>query len=803
VTEPLQVGQFAIVDHEPVDCGPNGGIFHGKGPAGDRAELFVVAEGTTPAGEAFAGHVVSAIGQLVAQLDLSLTGTLRHAFAEAARNVLDWNRKSIAQHRVALGLSVFARRGHQAVIAQAGPSTVFHLRQGAVRAHVPDEGHAAPVGSLATAEPQLTRIEFGPGDRVLLLSTAALRYLDEEAIEGILRLPGEQALRELYYRVREARNVTVLLVEHPAAPEAEAEAEGAEVVIDATGGDASGRAPGGETAIQPSLFFTDDQHEWDLARARRQLEAVAERTRARAAIRQPEVQVLVLAAGDEAFLSRVEESRARASAARAALVSLALGAAKSVQTGAGGSGRGAGGRVTEGRASFARSLVPERLAPKPEPPASDAPLCEELAASQQATQRTTSAAYSVSFTGEGGFRARPLVRPRRRSTARWRSHGAIHERGALAAPAPPTWLVVAVGLAILVSLFSFVFGPSLFDSSGGQRWEDLVDLAQQKLAAAEVQADPAARRQLLQDAQALLLQAREAAGTNAGLEQWIARAREALAAMDAIRTPAAVEQIGDLSTFGDRPVTPSHLTITSTDAYLLDTASGRVIRQPLTGDLATAIYSEDPAAGLARPIAVTLAEGPGFAEPTLLIFDASRRLWGFTPSSGALQPILFALPPGANLYDLDWEAGTLFGLDPAAGAVYAWTATDGAFGEPPREVLKTPDLAGARRLAVIDSEIYTTDANGTVRRFSGQLSLTLSQAGIDTPLVNPAPAQPFGEGQLAFADPAAGRVVVLRSDGTFDHQYRHPEFQAVSALATGRDGTGYVFANGQLWRVRW
>lgn len=803
MTEPLQVGQFAIVDHEPVDRGPNGGIFHGKGPAGDRAELFVVAEGTTPAGEAFAGHVVSSIGQLVAQLDLSLTGTLRQAFAEADRNVLDWNRKSIAQHRVALGLSIFARRGQQAVIAQAGPSVAFHLHQGTLAVHMPDEGHAAPLGSLPTADPQLTRIEFAPGDRVLLLSTAALRHLDAETIEGILRLPGEQALRELYYRVREARNVTVLLVERPPAAAAEAAPVEAEVVIDATG---EGAPPSvsGETGVQPSLFFTDDQHEWDLARARRQLEVVAERTRARAAIRQPEVQVLALAAGDESLFSRVEESRARASAARAALVSLAMGAAKSLPSPSGGSGgRGDGSRVTEGRASFARSLVPERPAPKPEPVSSDAPLCEELAASQQASQRSTTAAYAVAPTADGGFRARPLVRPRRRSTARWRSHGAIHERGALAAPAPPTWLVVTAGLAILIGLFAFVFGPSLFGTSDGQRWEDLVDLAQQKLAAAGVQADPAGKRQLLQEAQALLLQARDAAGSNAGLEQWLAQARDALAAMDAVRTPAAVEQVGDLSAFGDRPITPSHLAVTATDAYLLDTSAGRVIRQPLTGDLASTVYAEDPSAGRARPVAMTIAEGGGFAEPTLLIFDANRGLWAYTPSSATLQPVLFALPSGATLYDLDWEAGTLFGLDPAAGTVYAWRPADGAFAEPPREVLKTPDLAGARRLAVIDSEIYTTDANGTVRRFSGQLSLTLSQAGIDTPLMNAAPAQPFGDGLLAFADPAQSRVVVLRSDGTFDHQYRHPNFQTLGAMAVGPNGTGYVFAGGQLWRVRW
>lgn len=806
MSEPLQVGQFAIVDHEPVDRGPNGGIFHGKGPADDRAELFVVAEGTTPAGEAFAGHVVSSVGQLVARLDMSLTGALRQAFAEAARNVLDWNRKSIAQHRVALGLSIFARRGGKAVVAQAGPSAAFHLHRGTLVSLLPDEGHAAPIGSQLQVEPQLTRVDLAPGDRLLLLSTAALRHLDEETIAGILQLPGEQALRELYYRVRDARNVTVLLVERPASDTAE---QTAEAVIDATTPREATPTPPASEGVQASLFI-DDQQEWDLVRARRQLELVAERTRSRVAIRQPEVQPLALAVGDDGLFHFVEESRARASAARAALVSLALGATRAQPFPGGADGGrtppvgGASSSVNEGRSSFARSLVPERPAPPPPPTnASDAPLCEELAASQRAVQRGSSGSYTVTAAAGGGLRAHPLVRPRRRSTARWRSHGALAERGALPAPAPPTWLIVAVGLAVLTALFVFVVGPSLFDGRKGQRWEELVDLAQQKLAAAEVQADPAAKRQLLQESQALLLQAREIGGPTPGLDQWLARAREAIAALDAIRTPATVERVGDLSRFGERPLTPSELAVTESDAYLLDTASGQVVRQPLTGERATAIYAEDAGAGRRAPVALALADDGAFHEPTLLILDAGKALWAFEPRTAAVRRLPFALPNDANLYDLDWEAGTLFALDPAAGIIYAWTPVEGGFAEAPRVVVKTPDLAAARRLAVIDSEIFTTDANGTVRRFSGQLSLTLSQAGIDVPLANPAPAQPFADGRVAFADPANARVVVLRSDGSFDHQYRHPDFRALAALATADDATGYVFAGGQLWRVRW
>ena len=163
MTETLQVGQFAIVDGEPVDRGPNAGVFHGKGPADDRAELFLLAEGTTPAGDAFAGHVVSALGHAFAALDMSLTGSLRRLFIEAERNLHDWNRKSIAQHRVAIGLTAFGRRGEQAIIAQAGPSIAYHFHQGRVTAYPARDEHSRAIGS-GPVEPELTRIPFESGD---------------------------------------------------------------------------------------------------------------------------------------------------------------------------------------------------------------------------------------------------------------------------------------------------------------------------------------------------------------------------------------------------------------------------------------------------------------------------------------------------------------------------------------------------------------------------------------------------------------------------------------------------------------
>jgi hypothetical protein len=389
LTEPLQVGQFAIVDHEPVDRGPNAGVFHGKGPADDRAELFILAEGTTPAGEAFAGHVVSAIGQAFTSLDMSLTGSLRRLFADAERNLADWNRKSIAQHRMSIGLTCFGRRGDQAVLAQGGPSAAFHYHGGGVTAYFTDPEHGRPIGA-APAEPQLTRIPFAPGDRLLMISTAALAELDDELIAGILGLPAEQILPDIYRRVQHLRHLTAVLVTGPGDAAAAQDGHSAgEVVIDAT---ALAPAPQPQHPVdegsiyQPSLFIEDEKQDVVFS-ARRQLIAASPRKQIEPVV--PEAvetapAPLARASGEPtANLARLAaDTRARAAISRAAVASVAVampastpanrpawrgpsstGLAEPPLNAAG----GGGSRRQPRRESFTRGLVPPGAPPPPPP----------------------------------------------------------------------------------------------------------------------------------------------------------------------------------------------------------------------------------------------------------------------------------------------------------------------------------------------------------------------------------------------------------------------------------------------------
>ncbi len=832
MTEPLQVGQFAIVDHEPVDRGPNAGIFHGRGPADDRAELYVLAEGTTPAGEAFAGHVVSAIGNLWHTLDLSLTGALRRVFDEAQRNLRDWNQKSIAQHRVSIGLTCFGRRGDSAVIAQAGPSVAFHFHRGQVRAYYSDEEHGRPVGMGPGAEPQLTRIPFDPGDHLLLVSTAALRELDDELIAGIVALPTDRVLPDLYRRLQGLRNLTAVLVAAPdeaiktGAGAADAADELSAAVIDATAGGVPALPapqaddPNAEDGYQPSLFIEEPGEP-----ARVVLREVVPRaitTAARANEEPVEIPApLRRAAGDGLLAALAAERQLRVAMASSAPRASTVAAAGSYSSGptwrsnpaTTGANPASVERRRQRHGSFSRGLVREEAPPAPATvidPEGALPV-EQLAAGVRASTALTSpalagpmaetiASENAATVAHGGS----LVRVRDNMGGRWKGGGGSlsKRRNTTSGQLPPTWLVVIVGLGILLALVGYLVIPGMLEEDRSARYADLVDGAQRMLATSRVQEDPGEKRKALTEAQALLLEAQEADPARSEAGDLINEVAGAISSLDAIHTPAAIDTLADLSQFGDKPVSPLRLTVGEDAAYILDSASSQVIAVALATGEKGAVFAEDKEAKRGRPVATALANNAEIGHNTLLVADSEGGLWAYTAETG-LRRVAFAAPAGLTITDIAAWGRDLYVLDAGQSTVYRFSPADGGYGAAPRKHLNTPDIAAARRL-MVDDEVITVDANGTLRRFAGQVSLVLSAAGIDKKLAAAEVPQSIGtNGDIAVLDAAADRIVVFRRDGTFDRQYRHKEFQGLTAFAV-RDGVGYVFtSSGHLRRVTW
>src|SRR6185436_16262549 len=139
-------------------------------------------------------------------------------------------------------------------------------------------------------------------------------------------------------------------------------------------------------------------------------------------------------------------------------------------------------------------------------------------------------------------------------------------------------------------------------------------------------------------------------------------------------------------------------------------------------------------------------------------------------------------------------------LDAGQSTIFRYMQTSEGFPNAPLKPVSAADLTAARRL-MVDGEYITADGNGTVHRFiNGQVSLTLSQAGIDKQLVAPETAQALNKNEIAILDAANDRLVVLRRDGAFDRQYRHKDFAGASALVV-KNGETFVFSAGKLRRV--
>lgn len=817
MTEPLQVSQFAIVNRDPVDRGPNAGVFLGKGPADDRAELVIVAEGTTPAGEAFAGHVVSALGTLFAGLDMSLTGSISRLVDEAAYNVADWNQKSIAQHRVSIGLSCFARRGPQAVLAQAGPAVAFHAHAGEVTAYFADEEHGRPIGAGEPAV-QLRRIDFAPGDKMLLISTAALRELDDELMTGILQLSAEQILPNIYHRVlAEIRYVTAVLVHTPAdyaaAPPA---ASAGEFVIGEAGGaegatsieDPNAQAKQAESNFQPSLFIETRKTQVSSEEARRQLLAIVPRRHAMEPVEMHEAEValapLLRAAGGDVTLSRLAAER-RSHAQR---MHAANAAARYPIIYAPGYGPATPApeppRHRHGRhLSFSRGLVHDDAPPPAiDPEVESMPRVNEMAADRRAGSLAVIAPAASDViagdTAQSLSTGGSLVRLRPNMGGRWKGGGVLSRGGTLAGSLPPTWLVIVVGLGLLIALVGVLTVPKLMNKQNSQHYTQLISGAEQRLSASQVEQNPAQKRTDLTEAQAMLIEAQGMSNAGPEVQTYLGQAQKAIAAMDAVRAPADVVTIGSLDQFGQRPVSAVNLTVGPTEAYILDGASNDVIAMALEGGKPAVIYAADAGKKQGNPIATALLEPGGGASPSLLIADAANALWAYAPATG-LHKLAFNAPPGLHITAIATQASDLYVLDASQNTIYRFVQADGGYSAAPTIALQTPDLAAARRLAVGD-DVVTSDAGGTVHRFTGNVALSLSEAGIDQKLTGPAMPVTLADGDIGVLDAANNRIVALRRDGAFDYQYRSNDFQASTAF-TIRDGVGYIYASAQLKKI--
>ncbi len=776
LNDPLQVGQFAIVAHEPQERGATIGIAEGNGTGAERCELFALAEGTTPAAHEFAGHLISQAERSWKALNLSLTGALMAIFGEAQRSLMESNTRSISQHRVGLGLGCLARQGDRIVLALRGPVSILHASGDSTTRHEPDDEHAEPMDGLDQGQPQLSSLTLAPGDRVLLLTTNITESLDEFELGAILSRPLPEVLPNLYRRITHLRDAAVLLVgvpeggEHalpPPAPPARSEQDDEGPII-------GGEAPRGGSApdFQSSLFIQTSPEATALEQARKRLEDVDARSRVDG--RLPEVTPLAEAQELPPLRRAVGDGGPTPGLSSAA-----------------------GRAATEG--GFFRQVAHVRQPPAPSLAShhtSAAPVSQ--LANDRRMQLAATTSVPVSGRMASGPRTRGPVVSVRRSMGGGRRNGGRTET-ASGGFTPPTWLVVLVGVVLLAGVVGWATLPGLFESDQATRLSQLIDEAERDIATASAVDQAGPRREALTRARGILLEAMALEGGRALAEPLLEQADRELAALDAIVAPGAVLAIADLRGYGEAPITARQLVVSDSHAYVLDSGGAQVISISLSTGKKVTVYAAGEETPVA-PAAITYADVSRPGGSALLIADEGQGLWVWSPS-GWVSEIEFARPDGLTLTDMYYADGALYVLDAPAATIFRFAASPSGFSLDPAVVHQGPELANARRVMVEGVNVFTADEGGEVRRYSGALTLVLAQAGIDKPLGAAATPHLLGvASEVAILDASADRIVILDQDGTFARQYRHEDLENLTAFAV-RSGYGYVISGEQLRRV--
>lgn len=224
----IRIGRFAIVEGDVREHGP---WLIEQARDGDPrvVQLIVLVEPVDERSAEFCEDVAGAVADLFVSEELSLTGGLVRAMRRAHMNLAEWNRRSLREHRVAVGVTCVVLREGEATIAQAGPGLVYLVGpDGTRRVTTAGEPAASPLGSDGEITPQFIAARTDETS-ILLLSSFAETEAGPSAISRVLGSHRDRLLGDLFLQVRNVADVhAVFIADVPAEAEPGAVTESVE-----------------------------------------------------------------------------------------------------------------------------------------------------------------------------------------------------------------------------------------------------------------------------------------------------------------------------------------------------------------------------------------------------------------------------------------------------------------------------------------------------------------------------------------------------------------------------------------------
>jgi hypothetical protein len=743
VPEQIWLGKFNIVAGQPQEDGPFAASFPDRHAAGATVDLYLVVQPTRPDTDGLCEEIERAIDGAFGHTEYSVTGNLLLACGAAHQRLREWNRSSLPEHQMAVGLTLLALSGGEAYLAQIGPSTAFYRHAGRLDRLEPLEPESRrALGLDDTLAPWFHRLQLGETDTVLLLSGNVGERAEARALDHLLSLDPETALSEVFRYVRDEPNVGAVLLsvlgELSRAP----------------GSDGADDAPsplgqGARPAAQPPRAATPRpaQPERDAPRPPDPIPEQPFRRRPPSPLGRTsfgfELPPEIL---DEPPLDGEAPSR---------------GAFQQLVAGLDSFRRVKAAHPDEGRGVL-RVIGDER----PRQPLTRSPFA--LPSAEAVLEASDSIARSrvAMRPSAPGFRAPfPLL-----AVARVNRKFVI---GGLAA--------AALGAVLLLGL------PALNSAGASQRFSTLLNSTKTELASAQNEQDPAKRRELLNQALSNIDEARRLRPGDPQAQSAASSVSDAVSTLDAVYNLPSVPALADLSAAG---LTPSaNVEIAAGDRfYVLDAAAGKVIGVPRDASAQPEVIYETGASvdGVQGGKAVHIAWEPSASAGdtgTLLILDAQRHLFGYSRLQLRGVP-LHGVEEWKSAAALSFANGDLYILDNTAGLVWRYTPSqDGGFNTDPAPAVARADIKAATDMSVVGG-VFLVGQDGRIHRYLDGQESDFTMPGIDKlPAAPEPPLYDPANGALYVADRAGGRILVLQGDGRFQRQLVNTQLTALRGIS--------------------
>lgn len=363
-------------------------------------------------------------------------------------------------------------------------------------------------------------------------------------------------------------------------------------------------------------------------------------------------------------------------------------------------------------------------------------------------------------------------------------------------------IILAACVAVLVLLWLAV--PALARRGTEDRYAELLTGVDTTLAAARDEPDPGRRRQLLNRAEADLLDARTIRPDATEIDQRAGQISQEIAILDGARELTDLTVLTDLSTLGVAPQSTIELVIAD-KLYLLDLTSGKVLAfSGVAGEKPESVFDEGrptDAERTAKARHIAPAPPSSGSLGVMLVLDANRRLFALSADGTIRQVALAAAETWKSDTAIAVAPSALYVLDAAAQQVWRYNSTPTGYSERPEPLLTRAGLKSAASISVSGVPVVATTDSRLLRLVEGREE-ELRPVAIDRPLLAPtAPQFNPVDGLLYIADRGNQRVVKLDATGRFQGQLTSGKLTALRALALD-EARGILYAvNGQSLMV--